>query len=139
MFAFMIKSFNIVICYLHDRILSELLALTFCVFVVPQSFSEAMAPKGRAPKAAPTSRAAKDEVKAAADLANQVRIDQTSFLAQTGGANATPDQKAANQLYKYMNPILHECCNCNVSLQCFCYNAISYLWKVDADPGSSQA
>ncbi len=57
-----------------------------------------MAPKAK--KAAKGHKAAKEEVKAAAEVANQLRIDQTIFLAQTGGPNATPDQKAANQHYK---------------------------------------
>lgn len=83
--------------YLHDRILSQLLTLRFRLLVLRDSFPEAMAPK--AEKAAKVSKA-KADVKAAAEVANQLRIDQTTFLTQTGGPNATPDQKAANQHYK---------------------------------------
>ena len=84
--------------YLHDRILSQLLTLRFRLLVLRDSFPEAMAPK--VAKVTKVSKAEKADVKAAAEVANQLRIDQTTFLTQTGGPNATPDQKAANQHYK---------------------------------------
>lgn len=50
-------------------------------------------------------KATKADVQAAAEVAKQMKIDQTMFLQTTSSERATVDQKAAYEHYKCIYPI----------------------------------